>query len=430
MGVSLYPHQRKAVDKLRTGSILMGGVGTGKSRAALAYYSEKVCGVDLNHVEEFFASEQVHKKLYIITTARKRDTLEWDEECSHFLICRPWVTIDSWNNIKKYKDVKGAFFIFDEQRVVGSGAWVKSFLTIAKSNQWILLSATPGDTWLDYIPVFIANGFYKNRTEFIGEHVVYHRYTKFPKVERYVNTKKLEVLRSQIVIPMEFQKKTTQHHEWLTVGYDEELYNHICENRWDPFKQQPIKNVAELCYLLRKVVNADHKRLKAIADILEVHPRAIVFYNFDYELEALKSFAEAARIPHTEWNGHKHQPLLECDKWLYFVQYAAGAEGWNCITTDTTVFFSQNYSYRSTIQASGRIDRLNTPFTDLYYYHFCSNSNIDKAIKSCLNKKKDFNEKTFASEFIFTEGEASITNPETGEQLTLFDLDDDSSVFA
>lgn len=421
MGVSLYPHQRKAVDKLRPGSILVGGVGTGKSRTALGYYSEKICGVDLDSVETFFSDDTMRKKLYIITTARKRDTLEWDEECSHFLICRPWVVIDSWNNIKKYADVKGAFFIFDEQRLVGSGAWVKSFLKISKSNEWILLSATPGDTWMDYIPVFIANGFYKNRTEFISEHVVYHRYAKFPKVERYVNTKKLERFRSKIVVPMDYKKDTIQHHEWILVGYDSDLYDHILKNRWDPFKGEPIKNIAELCYLLRKVVNSDRNRLKAMNDILEVHKKAIVFYNFDYELDVLKNFCETIAMPYTEWNGHKHQPLLESDRWVYLVQYAAGAEGWNCTTTDTIIFFSQNYSYRSTIQASGRIDRLNTPYIDLYYYHISSDSKIDKEIKACLNRKKDFNERTFAQEFVFTDAETRFNIEKAPDQLQ-FDI--------
>lgn len=90
--------------------------------------------------------------LCIITTARKRDTGEWDEELAHFYmstdpehdIYEHKVVVDSWNNIGKYVGVKNAFFIFDEQRVVGKGAWVKSFYKITQNNEWILLSATPG----------------------------------------------------------------------------------------------------------------------------------------------------------------------------------------------------------------------------------------------------------------------------------------------
>ena len=268
-------------------------------------------------------------------------------------------------------------------------------MKIVKANDWILLTATPGDSWIDYCPVFIANGFYKNRTDFISQHVVYHRYTKFPKIERYVGTQKLERCRRAIVVNMTFQKEAVQHHEWVKVGYDESLYNTVAKNRWDFYNQEPIENAAQLCYILRRIVNSDNRRLSAVANVLKRHPKAIIFYNFDYELEALRNFCEVTGYPMAEWNGHKHQALPSGTKWIYLVQYNSGAEGWNCISTDTVIFFSQNYSYRMTVQASGRIDRMNTPFKNLYYYHLFSNSSIDKGIKQCLNKKKDFNERTF-----------------------------------
>lgn len=391
MVVELYKHQLEAVEKLRTGSILCGGVGTGKSRTALAYFYTKVCGGKLPK-RNIKGTQGNYIPLYIITTARKRDTHEWEQECAPFLL-EP--TIDSWNNIKKYVDVEGAFFIFDEQRLVGSGAWVKAFLKIVKHNDWILLTATPGDAWIDYCPVFIANGFYRNRTDFTSQHVVYHRYAKFPKIERYIGTSKLEKFRRAIVVNMEYKKEAVQHHEWVKVGFDEELYNSTLANRWDIFNQEPIENASQLCYILRKIANGDNRRLSAIANILERHPKAIIFYNFDYELEMLREFCIKTEYPVSEWNGHKHEPLITGDKWVYLVQYMSGAEGWNCITTDTIIFFSQSYSYRMTVQASGRIDRMNTPYRNLYYYHIFSQASIDKGIRSCLNKKKDFNEKTF-----------------------------------
>lgn len=400
MGFQLYEHQRSAVEALHSGAILCGGVGTGKSRTALAYYISKVCGIDLNAKRYDVSSRNV--PLYVITTARKRDTLEWDEECSHFLLSRnsngrKTVVIDSWNNIKKYVDVTGAFFIFDEQRLVGTGAWVKAFLKISKFNEWILLTATPGDTWLDYAPVFIANGFYKNITEFRMRHVVYHRYSKFPKVERYIDEARLERYRKAITVQMEFKKPAVQHHEWIKVPYDEETYKAIEKNKWNIFKDEPITNKAELCYIMRKVVNSDSRRLKKLKDIFDKHGKLVVFYNFDYELEALRDFCETVGVEYSEWNGHKHQDIPDSVKWIYLVQYSAGSEGWNCIVTDTMVFFSQNYSYRTSIQASGRIDRMNTKYTDLYYYHLYSDSSIDKSIKACLSKKKNFNEKNFAA---------------------------------
>jgi hypothetical protein len=50
-------------------------------------------------------------------------------------------------------------------------------------------------------------------------------------------------------------------------------------------------------------------------------------------------------------------------------------------------------------QAAGRIDRLNTPFTDLYYYVFKSGAPIDQAIDRALRAKRNFNEKLFLTEW-------------------------------
>lgn len=400
MAIELYDYQKKAIQKMKNGCILCGGVGSGKSRTSLAYFF-KECGGGWEADGSYIAmSDPID--LYIITTARKRDTKEWEGELCPFLISKDpmlslygdnmEVTIDSWNNIGKYSDISDAFFIFDEQRVVGSGAWVKSFLKIAKSNKWILLSATPGDTWQDYIPVFLANGFYKNRTEFAREHVIYSRFSKYPKVDRYIGTGKLIRLRNEILVDMDFDRKTVAHHEDIYCGYNIKKYKDATRNRWDPFKNEPIQQAAGLCYVLRQIVNTDEDRVTTLLEILETHPRAIIFYNFDYELDLLMSLAYGEAIEVAQWNGHKHQPIPDSDRWVYLVQYTAGAEGWNCIKTDTIIFFSQNYSYKVMQQSAGRIDRLNTPYTDLYYYHLKSRSGIDMAISKALREKKNFNE--------------------------------------
>lgn len=396
-GISLYDYQLDAVNRMRNGCILCGGVGSGKSRTSLAYYYKEQGGIlgTKNYVKM-----KKPKDLYIITTARKRDTLEWEGEFGPFLITTNKevsmynhnVRVDSWNNIQKYKCVKGAFFIFDEQRVVGSGEWVKSFLKIAKNNDWILLSATPGDTWQDYIPVFIANGFYRNKTEFNNEHVIYSRFTKYPKVDRYINTGRLIRLRERILVNMDFERLTVSHHEDVFVKYDISKYKDAGKFRWDPFKNEPITNASGLCYVWRKIVNSDESRQLALLELYEKHPKMIVFYNFDYELDILKGLYYGDSVELAEWNGHKHQPIPDSDRWVYLVQYTAGAEGWNCIRTDTIVFFSQNYSYKVMQQSAGRIDRLNTPYLDLYYYHLKSRSGIDLAISRALKEKKNFNE--------------------------------------
>lgn len=406
-GISLRDYQLDAVKRMKNGCILCGGVGSGKSRTALAYYY-KQNGGKLGTDEYVPMGNRDIKDLYIITTARKRDTFEWEGELSPFLLSTHpelnlysnKVTIDSWNRIGKYVTVKGAFFIFDEQRVVGSGAWVKAFLKIAKANEWILLSATPGDTWEDYIPVFVANGFYKNRTAFKEEHMVITWVNgKYPKVDRYLGVWRLIQLRNSILVGMDFKRETNAHHDDVYVSYDVAKYKEVSRTRWNPYKNEPIVNAGELCYVWRKIVNSDISRQVALLELFEKHPKMIVFYSFDYELNILKNLYYGNDVEIAEWNGHKHQPLPTGESWVYLVQYAAGAEGWNCIRTDTIVFYSQTYSYKILKQSAGRIDRLNTPFRDLYYYHLKSRSSIDLAISRALNEKRNFNETRYVDGF-------------------------------
>ena len=408
--VLLYDYQWDAIERLHNGSILCGGVGSGKSRTAIAYYFCKECGGDLRGTEHGFDDDYVPmthpKNLYIITTARKRDTKEWEAELLPFCISSDedslyfgdmQVHVDSWNNIKKYVGVSNSFFIFDEQRVIGYGEWTKSFLKITAANRWILLSATPGDTWMDYMPVFIANGFYKNKTEFVTRHVVYSRFAKFPQVDRYLDQARLWKLREKILVNMDYRRPTVAHHETIEVTYDRMLYKQVMASRWNIFKDTPITNAAELCYVARKIINSDSSRVEAILDLREDHPKTIIFYNYDYELDILRNIDYGEGVQVSEWNGHKHEHIPQGDHWVYLVQYTAGAEGWNCIETDTIIFYSLSYSYKIMVQSAGRIDRMNTPFSDLYYYRLRSSCPLDLAISRALKKKQNFNESRFFS---------------------------------
>ena len=398
--IQLRPEQEEAVEKLRTGSILVGGVGSGKSITALAYFYNKVCCGD-------YAKRSVPlkpKSLYIITTAFKRDTLDWNNECARFGLSTDSnssiggisVTIDSWNKITDYIGVSNAFVIFDEQRVVGSGTWVQAFQKIAKTNDWILLSATPGDTWSDYIPVFVANGFYKNRTQFLHRHAIFDRFAKYPKIDRYIHTDVLEKYRSKILVKMADTRHTVRYVTDVDVDYQKDIYNLAWKNRWNPFTDEPIRDAGQCCHILRRIVNTDDSRLERLLELMKTHKRIIVFYNLDGELDVLRSLRYLdLDFTIAERNGHKHDDVPTSDKWLYLVQYNAGAEGWNCTLTDTIVFYSLNYSYKIMEQASGRIDRVNTPFTNLYYYRFVSISSIDSAILSALKSKRNFNELAF-----------------------------------
>ena len=376
----LLPHQLDALVSLDSGKVLYGGVGAGKSIVALAYYMEN----------------QAPRDIYVITTAKKRDSLEWQGEAAIFGIGEQYygtvagvLNVDSWNNIDKYIDIENAFFIFDEQRVVGHGAWVKNFLKIVPHNQWVLLSATPGDTWLDYAPLFIANGWYKNITQFKREHVVYAPYVRFPKVIRYLNEEKLERLRNELLVEMPYVSHTERILNYIPVQYDKELMDWIIKNRWNVFEDRPIVDMGELFRLMRMIVNSDSSRLEAVRFILKMHPKLIIFYNFDYELEILRNLEFAVG----EWNGHRKTPIPNADKWVYLVQYVAGSESWNCTETDTMVLYSLTYSYKNFIQSQGRIDRLDTPYTQLYYYILESNAPIDAAVKRALSDKKSFNER-------------------------------------
>ena len=408
-------YQSDAVNRMKNGCILCGGVGSGKSRTALAYYYKQMGG-DLNS-ETYWPMGDPPKDLYIITTAHKRDLLEWNNELTPFLmypnnadgthsennLYGNNIIVDSWNNIKKYQKVIGAFFIFDEQRLVGSGAWVKAFWKIARGNRWILLSATPGDSWSDYGPVFVANGFYRNITEFRQEHIVWKYGGKFPQIDHFVGQGKLNRQRREILIDMDYKNPATRHEEEIVVSFDKAKYKEFIKKRWNPYTDEPIDNASEFCYLQRRIINSADSRQVALLEIFEQHPKIIVFYNFDYELEILKNLFcnRFDGVQVAEWNGHKHEPIPDGGSWVYLVQYTAGAEGWNCIETDTMVFYSQTYSYKTLEQSMGRIDRRNTPFRDLYYYHLRSKSGIDLSITRSLVNKKNFNVSAYANKHGF-----------------------------
>lgn len=392
----LKPHQVEAISKLRNGSVLAGGVGVGKTFTALAYYSQIVCGGHLDRSGPMLTP----KNLLVITTAKKRDSLDWESEAIHLGISRvPEYSyggmefiVDSFNNLKKYQDLEGWFVILDEQRLVGTGAWVKAFLKIAKKNEWILLSATPADTWLDYVPVFIANGFFRNRTEFIDSHVVYHYNGRYRTVRGFYGVRHLERMRNQILVDMPYERHTTRHLIAVDVPYDVGTFNLVWKKRWNVYEDRPLIDVAEMHRIGRKVANSDPGRLEAICELSAKHPKLIIFYNFDYELDILRTLMTKLDIPLAEWNGHRHEEIPQTDRWIYLVQYQAGAEGWNCIETDAIVYYSLTYSHKTFEQTQGRIDRLNTPFEDLNYYILISKAKIDLLIWRALVAKRNFHE--------------------------------------
>lgn len=372
--MQLFQHQIDALKRIKSGSILNGGVGSGKTLTSLVFYKQNFSD----------------RRLFVITTAKKRDTGDWEEDA---LKAGVEITkVDSWNNITNYLHVDDAFFIFDEQRVVGYSTWGRAFIHIAKRNKWILLTATPGDTWLEYMPVFIANGFYRNKTDFIDQHVEYDQWVKYPKVKQYHNVGLLMRNRNMILVPMHFERKTKRHREYIKSSYDEKSYDRIMKERWNIFEDKPIESGPELTTSIRRLVASDLDRQFNARFLMDIHDKIIVFYNFNYERDIIINIANSLNREYSEWNGHNHDPLPDTDKWIYIVQYTAGAEGWNCITTNVILFYSLNYSYKIVEQAEGRIDRLNTKHVDLEYYFLTSDSQIDKDIFKAIKTKQKFNE--------------------------------------
>lgn len=458
MKVELHPHQQEALEKMHNGCVLWGGVGVGKTITALAYAKLMEPG----------------KKIKIVTTAKVRDSFSWEREAAKLAIHPDDFEVTSWNKINDLVELEDHFIIFDEQRLVGTGAWVKAFYKIAKKNHWILLSATPGDTWSDYAPMFIANGWYKNITQFRQEHAVYSTFTKYPKIVRWLNEGKLQKYRRQLLVKMPMARHTTRHVHHIECDYDKEKLDFVRKKRWNIYKDQPIKNAAELYGVMRKVVSTDPSRVLELKKLIAKHPKMIIFYNYNYELDILRevcseleeltnkngdlswvlkdpsnsststetisrptSLADSAvvhgklattkraseqqlekiltssgssitskpkkqeplqetlanpakKFDWAEWNGHKHQPLPQSDSWVYLVQYTSGSEGWNCTETDSMAFWSLTYSWKQWNQAMGRIDRLNTPFVDLNYYVFMTNSPAEMPVMTALDEKHDF----------------------------------------
>ena len=378
--VELYDYQKEALTRMRDGSILCGKVGSGKSLTGLTYYLE-------NHKD---------KPLYIITIAKKRDDKEWQDDLTLLGIDG---VVDSWNNINKYIDIQDCFFIFDEQRAVGTGSWGKAFVKIARRNKWIMLTGTPGDVWMDYISVFLAHEFFKNKSHFIDRHVEYKPFSNFPQIKRYHYVEELERYRRRIIVPMRDTRTTQIHKVYVNCSHDKEFYNSVIKERMNPYTGQPIMNASEFTQVIRRIVNESPRRIENAKIHIESNPRIIVFYNYMYELDILKQLCFDLGREYYQWNGRKHEPIPDKDEWVYLVQYTAGAEGWNCITTDVELFYSLNYSYRIMEQSEGRINRVNTPYEELHYFYLKTPDTIDDAIQRSIKRKGKFNERNWARQF-------------------------------
>lgn len=375
----LRPAQRDAVDRMHDGCVLLGRTGSGKTMTALGYWLKV-------HAQQ---------DLYVVTTPAKRDAMEWEGDSAKLGQYLPPERVVSWNKIKDFEYLESAFVVFDEQRVSGSGKWVKSFLKIAKRNDWILLSATPGDVWIDWLPLFIANGFYRTRTQFTDRHVIWDPHTRYPRIKRYIEEDRLERCQEAICVYLASPNPISRMVHDELVSYDSRKYAEVTRKRWNPFEVRPMMDAGELCRVQRRIVLENVCREEALERLLKGHPRALVFYSYNYELEAIKAVCERLGRSYGQRNGHRHDPVpVSKEPWVYIVQYQS-ADAWNCISTNIAILYSLPYSWRQQEQAMGRIDRMNTPFDELHYYRLMTDSTIDNAILACLDRKETFNERVY-----------------------------------
>ena len=407
-GIILKPFQENCLERLSTGKVLAADTGAGKSIMSLAWYLSKECASDEHSLKSGAKAWTLYHgspDLYIITTPKKRDSEEWESDLSKFNLVKGRnskemgevnIFIDSWNNIKKYTEIKNSVFIFDEQRAVGSGTWAKSFVKIAKQNHWIMLSATPGDTWSDWCPLMIAKGYYPNRTAFFNKHAVYNPYVKYREIIRWDNTDELEYYRSKMLVTCRMEKKTTRHFEEVIADCSNKYeVKRAYKERTNPKTGEPFKSASELCAYTRNIINTDPTRSAVGLKIIQMYDRIIIFYTLTDELEGIKWACNKAGRKMYFYNGEIHDQVPTGNNWAYIVQYTAGSEAWNCTTCNAMLFWDLTYSYKQFKQATGRIDRLNTPYSDLYYYAIRSYMPLDLAIRRALREKKDFNSRGF-----------------------------------
>ena len=398
--IKLLKYQEEAIQKLHSGSVLYGATGSGKSLTGLAYYMR--CWS--------------HLDLYIITTSKKRNAGEWEEEIAK-LGCPPPKAIDSWNRLKNYRMVSDAFFLFDEHKVGGHGKWAQSMITIAKKNKWILLTATPGDVWDDYASIFIANEFVKNKTTWNEDFCIFDRISKYPKIIGYQREDVLKNMRDAVLVPMEYQSEKVPIPYVIPykVDHEEEAYVLARRKSLRHPEMRAFRNTSAMFAYMRMNLPDKESKIQALADVLKKEPKAIIFYNFTPEKYEIENAARQVNIPFFQYNGQIKDNVPDGDTWVYAVQYTAGAEAWNCITCRTVIFYSMNYSYKVMTQAKGRIDRCNSPFDELHYYYFISpDFEIDQEILNALTRKEKFNEEALANKHFIgyqeDEGSSFIEN--------------------
>ena len=112
-------------------------------------------------------------------------------------------------------------------------------------------------------------------SQLIRSHVIFNRFVKYPKVEAYIDTWKLTENRQKILVHMHYEKKTKHVIKLMYASYDESLYKFVSEKRWNVYTDKPIKNISELCYVWRKIVNDDKSREDIIGRIIEEKRKVI-----------------------------------------------------------------------------------------------------------------------------------------------------------
>jgi hypothetical protein len=145
----------------------------------------------------------------------------------------------------------------------------------------------------------------------------------------------------------------------------------------------------------------DNGKIDILEDLAIEFPKMVVFAKYKAQIAQIATKLKA--------NGHKvitltgetkdrGNAILEANnsKECVFIAQAQISAGWELPDFPVMVFASRTYSFVDLDQSLGRIQRANNIKKNLYIY-LVVKGGIDEQVHKCLEMKKDFNEKLYAT---------------------------------
>lgn len=144
----------------------------------------------------------------------------------------------------------------------------------------------------------------------------------------------------------------------------------------------------------RQLCNSKDKQQAFIDLINSINDRVVVFYNFDSELDTLKTLVKDRPI--AEVNGHTNTEQIyhDNDNCVLFVQYQAGARGLNLQDGNKIIYYSLTLSSDLFEQSKKRIHRIGTKYP-CFYWILQTKDSVEESIYKSLNRQEDYNEELF-----------------------------------